>query len=110
MPQNAAMKPTDPRHSRLFLKEWRQAKGITQDELANRLGTSKSVISMIENGKVRWHQGHLTELAEAFGCEPHELLAPGPQPIEPIRLVWNDIPLDQRALALQVLEPFRRRA
>jgi transcriptional regulator with XRE-family HTH domain len=37
--------------TKLFLREWRQLKRLTQDELAERLNTSKSVISELENGK-----------------------------------------------------------
>jgi transcriptional regulator with XRE-family HTH domain len=94
----------------LFLREWRKSAGLTQQALADRLGTTKSVISELETGAARWHRDHLTEIAFAIGCEPEDLLKPGPQPLEPIRLVWEKIPEESRAQALKVLESFLRTA
>jgi transcriptional regulator with XRE-family HTH domain len=93
---------------RIFLREWRQRRGLSQDDLAARLDTSKSVISQLETGKRRWNQDHLGELAFALGCDPADLLRPDPQPLEQLRLVWESIPTDQQAHALDVLRTFQR--
>lgn len=96
--------------AKLFLREWRQLKGLTQDELAARLGTSKSVISELENGKKRWNQDHLGELAFALGCDPEDLLHPGPRPKdpnEPLLMIWNSIPDDLKPQAMRVLQALK---
>lgn len=36
---------------RRILKEWRKEANLTQEELANKIGTKKSYISRLENGK-----------------------------------------------------------
>lgn len=99
---------SEHRIPRLYLREWRKVRGLTQDALAERLNTSKSVISELESGKARWNRDHLADLAFALACEPEELLVPGPQPLEPIRLVWEQIPEESRQQALAVLAAFQR--
>jgi transcriptional regulator with XRE-family HTH domain len=96
--------------TKLFLREWRQLKGLTQDQLAERLNTSKSVISELESGKKRWNQDHLGELAFALGCDPEDLLHPGPRPKdpnEPFIMIWNSIPDDLKPQALRVLQALK---
>jgi ribosome-binding protein aMBF1 (putative translation factor) len=48
----------------------RQALGLTQQELAERVGTSHSVISRIERGQQPTSVTTLRRLAEAFGTHP----------------------------------------
>lgn len=42
---------TKPRTQQHYLREWREAANLTQDDLAALVGTSKSVISELENSK-----------------------------------------------------------
>ena len=50
------------------IKEIREAKGMTQEELENRSGISRQTISAIENGKTNnVKSGTLIALAEALG-------------------------------------------
>ncbi len=49
------------------LKELRQEKGIGQEELANRIGVSRGVISLWENGLREPTMGNLAALARFFG-------------------------------------------
>ena len=55
------------------LRTMRKAKGLTQNELAQRIGVSESYICQIEKGKMISIK-KLDELAETLGCEPKDLL------------------------------------
>ena len=68
--------PGGPPH---YLREWRQAKGLTLEELARRLDTSKGVISRYET-----FQRNLTvelqfQLADALGIWVGQLFLPPDQ-------------------------------
>lgn len=52
---------------RLYLKEHREDAGLTQDQLAERMGTTKATISRIERGKRDYTGGFLEAAAEALG-------------------------------------------
>lgn len=70
------------------LKEWRKHRSITQERLAEAVGTSHSTIQRIENGKIRLSDYWAMRLASALRCEPSELFAGNVQPTSaPIRAV-----------------------
>lgn len=49
------------------LKEERRRAGLTQEQLANRIGTKKTYISRIENGKSDIHLNTLFRIFEGLG-------------------------------------------
>ena len=55
------------------LKEMRKSKGLTQKELAGKVGVTESYISQIESGKMVSIK-KLDDLAKALGCEARDLL------------------------------------
>lgn len=58
------------RPPRLYLVEWREARGLTQQQLADRLGTSDVTIARWEGNKRRPDLGALAALCEALGIGP----------------------------------------
>ena len=57
--------------------------GLTQEEVAERLGVGNEAVSRIERGIVIPNIARLFELAEIFGCEAAELLAESsPRPVD----------------------------
>lgn len=64
-----------PRH---FLREWRKYRHLTQQQLADRIGTVVSSISQLENGKQGYSQAILEALADALMCEPWDILNVNP--------------------------------
>lgn len=91
---------------RWFLKEWRTFRGLTQQQLADRLDTTKSVISALENGKQRWNQDILELAAEALNCDPVDIIVRDPTAPEPIWSIWDRVPPSNRSLAAKTLEAF----
>ncbi len=51
----------------------RLAKGVTQDELAHRLGVTRQAVQQLENGKDVL-LGTVTRVAEALGTDVRELV------------------------------------
>lgn len=58
----------------LTIKSIRQARGFTQKELGDRIGTTWETISRYETGKTKVTVNRLYMLAEALGVESYELL------------------------------------
>jgi transcriptional regulator with XRE-family HTH domain len=55
------------RRRRIYLKEHRELAGLTQEQLAERMGTTKATISRIEGGQRDYTGGFLEAAAEALG-------------------------------------------
>ncbi|WP_280950086.1 helix-turn-helix transcriptional regulator [Rhizobium sp. LC145] len=64
-----------PRH---FIKQWREKRRMTQEELANAVGMAVSGISILENGKSGYSQQTLEAIAAALGCTPADLISRPP--------------------------------
>jgi transcriptional regulator with XRE-family HTH domain len=67
------------RRTKVFLKEWRDRRGFTQQELATAIGVRQATISDIERGKAKvLRLALLDDLAKVLRTEPHKLLQPPP--------------------------------
>ena len=60
--------------NRAYVREWRLAKGLTQPELAKRVGSVKSEISRLENGSRRLTLDWMSSLARAMGISVEDLM------------------------------------
>lgn len=58
---------------KLFIAEWRDRRGLSQDTLAERVGTTKASISRWETGKRDITGESLAAIAQALGLEPQQL-------------------------------------
>ena len=58
---------------RLYLAEWRDLRGLSQEQLANRIGSTKSSISRWETGERDITLGALSAIAEALDCDALDL-------------------------------------
>lgn len=72
-----------------FIAEWRDHRGLKQDQLAERLQTSKASISRIENGKQPYTQHFLEACAEALRTDPASLIMRNPLAPEAIWTIWD---------------------
>lgn len=62
------------------LKELRKAKKLTQEQLADIIGVSQSLIALIEKGKRDIDFTLAEQLAKALGVKPYELMPTEWQP------------------------------
>lgn len=93
---------------RHFIREWRKAKNLTQDQLAERIGITKSYLSKIENFKKRYDQPFLEAAAEVIGCEPADLIMRDPSDPEGIWSIWDTLAPTERAQVVAIAKTFRK--
>lgn len=63
----------------VYFRHWREDAGLTQEELAERLDTTKSAISKLEHGHSKANQVTLEAFAAVIGCEPEDPLKWSPE-------------------------------
>jgi DNA-binding Xre family transcriptional regulator len=103
----------DPRMDRIgpkqpirwYLKEWRKHRHLTLQQVADRLDTSPSVLSDLENGKKRINEDWMAGFAWAYQCDPSDLLR---DPAMPTRdeLLAMGTP-DQLRAAMQLIKTMK---
>lgn len=93
-----------PQRQRIYLREWRKHRGLTQQQLADRLDIDRTIVSKIETGKLEYSQHFLEAAADALMCEPADLLVRDPTAPDPIWSIWDRIPPVDRPKAIAVLQ------
>ncbi|MGH9877763.1 MAG: helix-turn-helix domain-containing protein [Nitrososphaerales archaeon] len=76
-----------------LIRGHRERLGITQDELGERVGLSRTSITNIEQGRQRVLFHHVCVLAESLGIGP-ELLLPNTRVSEPLAHIEKKLPKD----------------
>lgn len=89
-----------------YLREWRKHRGLTQQQLADRLESSKGYVSDLENGKRRYNQDLLEALAYALMCEPADLLIRNPLQEDAIWSIWEAVSEADRPRVIAMLKAF----
>lgn len=103
MKRNVDTEKESPNH----LREWRKFKGMTQDALAAEAGTTKSMISLYENG----NRAISFKLAEVFGyildTTAAAIMNYAPNSWEAqIYKIMQEIPKDRRQQFMDVAKTF----
>lgn len=93
---------------RHYLKEWRLAKGLTQQDLADRLDIAKGQISRWENNQRALTMDVQVALADALDIDPGLIFHDPAQPSAD-ELLRNATP-EQRRQAFTVIEALLRTA
>jgi transcriptional regulator with XRE-family HTH domain len=95
---------------RHYLKEWRKAKGLTQQKLADRSGVARTQIAKFETGARVPDLADLEFLAGALGVKPVDLV--GRPPDDPARLLslHDELDPEQREELAEIAELMLRRA
>lgn len=97
------------KRSRHFIGKWREYRGLSQDQLAERIGMSRANYSKIERGVVPYSQDFLEEAANALNCEPADLIMRDPySPVWSIYDTLKTLPEEQQKQALAVIEALRK--
>jgi transcriptional regulator with XRE-family HTH domain len=89
---------------RNYLRQWRKKAGLTQEELADKVGTNKAVISLLESERRPLSAKWLRKLADALGTTPGRILDVNPDEANADVLdIWDHIRAKDRATAIRVL-------
>lgn len=90
------------------LKAWREFRKLSQEALADKVGTTASQISMLENGERGLSAKWLRKLAPALGTTPGHLLDHDPGTLDnDVFDIWVAIGERDREQALRVLKTFK---
>lgn len=89
---------------RNYLRQWREKAGLSQEELAEKVETTKGVISLLENEKRPLSSKWLRKLADALGTTPGRILDIDPSEASADILdIWDSIRAKDRPTAVRVL-------
>lgn len=90
------------------LRAWREFRRMTQEELAEKVGTTGAVISLIESGARGLSDKWLRKLAPALNTTAGHLLDHDPNDLPTdIIDIWSHIAERDKPTALRVLQSFR---
>lgn len=91
-----------------LLQAWREHRGLTQEDLAEKVGTYSGQISLLENGKRQLSVKWLHRLADALDITPGWLLDHHPKDLSADILdIWGRIPDSQKSIARDVMIQFQ---
>lgn len=100
---NAGMRaPTKPQWRPTYLRQWREHRGLSQDELAPRLEIDRAHLSKIERGVHPYTQSILEAAADELGCTVMDLLTRKPDEAENIFVRWPVMTDQQRRQAIRL--------
>lgn len=109
MRHNVAMADDDSNGGPNYLRAWREFRGLSQVELAEKCETTHQVIGYLERGRTQLSAKWLRKLAEALETTPGHLLDIDPAELDnDIVDIWTRIPVRDREQAARVLRSFTR--
>lgn len=80
-----------PKRRRYFFREWRQHRRLTQTQAGERVDKDQSTLSRIENGESPFDQDFLEKAAEAYQCEPADLLMRNPKDEDAVWSIFDNL-------------------
>ena len=89
------------------IKDLREKAGMTQTELANKLGLSKSVISAYEKGIRNPSFKILPLLAKTFNVTELYFFEQGKWQHEPVTIDITDLNVDQQRIVISLVNEFK---
>lgn len=84
------------RRRRTFFREWRKYRDLTLERAAELSGMTAGNISAMERGAQGYTQDGLERLAEAYRCNPAQLLTVNPEDDDAIWSLWDKAKEPQR--------------
>lgn len=91
-----------------YIKEWRKFRGLTQVQLAERIGIDRAYLSKIESGKRRYDQPFLEAAAVVFQCAPADLIIRDPTDPAGIWSIWETLDAPQRTQVVEIAKTIKR--
>jgi transcriptional regulator with XRE-family HTH domain len=91
-----------------YVKEWRKHRGLSQEQLAERIGITKSYLSRIENSKRRYDQPFLEAAAEVLRCEPADLIVRDPTDPQGLWSIYDRLGAAERSQLVEVAKVLQR--
>jgi transcriptional regulator with XRE-family HTH domain len=124
--QNRPVHPTHMANPRHFLREWRESKDLTLEQVAERIGLlsaeradagpeakqltmTHATLSRIERGLIPYGQYLLEYLAEIYQTDPGSLIMRDPSVAEAIWTIWERLRPAERRQVEDIARTFEGR-
>jgi transcriptional regulator with XRE-family HTH domain len=92
---------------RQYFKAWRKHRGLTQEQLAERIGIARSYLTKIERGDRRYDQPFLEAAADALRCSPADLLMRDPTDPEGLWSIYETLTPPERIRMVAVIKAMK---
>lgn len=96
--------------TRHFIRAWRKHKGLTLEQLAERIGMSHQNLGKIERNIVPYTQTLLELLARELSCEPADLIVRDPSDPVGMWSVWDRLAPVERRQVVEIAQALQRTA
>ena len=87
---------------RTFIREWRQHRHLTLEQLADRIEMTPSLLSMLERGQRGYRQETLEAIADALQTDTGNLTMRNPQDDEAIWSIWDHAKQGERQMITDI--------
>ncbi len=102
MAKRVIPRPKRPVFRRTFIRQWREYRGKTLEQLAEATGITHASLSRIERGLQPYSQAILEALAEALMTDPASLLMRDPKNADAIWSIWDQAKEGERRMIEQL--------
>lgn len=85
-----------------FIKEWREFRGYSQEELADRISMTGGNLSLLERGLINYTQDTLDRLAAALECTVIDLLSRDPKNSDTLFNLWRQASPTKQATMIEI--------
>jgi ribosome-binding protein aMBF1 (putative translation factor) len=101
-PRKVTPHPKPVRFRPTFIAQWREFRGLTQAQLAQRLNMTQSHLSLLENQKRGYTQETLEAIAEALQTDVASLLIRNPLDSDAIWSIWEHAKPGERQMIIDI--------
>ena len=90
-----------------YIREWRKHRGLTQEQLPERIGIGRSYLTKIERGTRRADVPFVEAAADALRCTVADLMVRDPTDAESIWSLWETLTPPERVQAFAVIKALK---
>lgn len=87
---------------RTYIRQWRQHRNLTLEQLADRIEMTASHLSMLERGQRAYTQETLESVAHALQTDPASLLMRDPSGPDAIWSIWDNAKQGERQMIVDI--------
>ena len=95
-------RPKRPPFRRTFIRQWREHRALTLEQLAESIGTTHATLSRIERGLQPYSQALLEAIADRLGIDVANLLMRDPSDPNAMWSIWDQAKEGQRKMIEEV--------
>jgi transcriptional regulator with XRE-family HTH domain len=95
-------RPKRPQYRRTFIRQWREHRDLTLEQLAESISTTHATLSRIERGLQPYSQGMLEAIADRLGTDVANLLMRDPSDPNAMWSIWDQAKEGERRMIVEV--------